>query len=97
MIVMGEAIGKSTAQGGRDVAITITAVILVLYAIWALRRRGAGQAGGISRTPAKKACKWVETGHSKGRFVEFRCQTCGVSAMPHTGKAPVDCKSNLSG
>ncbi len=78
-------------------AITITAIILVLYAIWALRRRGTGHGARVGRKPAKKACKWVETGHSKGRFVEFRCETCGVSAMPHTGKAPVDCKSNLSG
>ena len=76
--------------------ITITAIILVLYAIWALRRRIPGVEGRGPRKPAKTPCKWEKTGHSKGRFVEFRCATCGVSAMPHTGKAPVDCKSNLS-
>ena len=76
-------------------AITITAIILVLYAVWAWRRKG-GPSDARVKKPAKKACKWETTGHSKGRFVEFRCATCGVSAMPHTGKAPVDCKSNLS-
>ena len=76
-------------------AITITAIILVLYAVWAWRRK-AGPSAGRASKPAKKACSWEKTGHSKGRFVEFRCTTCGVSAMPHTGKAPVDCKSNLS-
>lgn len=75
--------------------ITITAVILVLYAVWAWRRKTGPSRVGAAK-PAKKACKWEQTGHSKGRFVEFRCTTCGASAMPHTGKAPVDCKSNLS-
>jgi len=76
--------------------ITLTAVILVLYALWALRWRKPGQLTGTPRKPAKKACDWEQTGHTKGRFVEFRCKTCGASAMPHTGKAPIDCKSNLS-
>jgi len=76
--------------------ITLTAVILVLYALWALRWRNPKRGAAASNKPAKKACVWEETGHTKGRFVEFRCKTCGASAMPHTGKAPIDCKSNLS-
>ncbi len=82
-------------------AIAITAVILLLYALWAFSRKAVGRVSGEtpptkSRKKAKQ-CKWAPTGESKGRFVEYKCQTCSVVALSHTGKPPMDCKSELGG
>jgi hypothetical protein len=76
-------------------AIFITALIIVAYAVWIFSRRG-----GISMpkaTPAKNKCKWSKTGDSSGAFVEYRCASCGVAAFSRTDAAPKDCKKGLTG
>ena len=83
-------------------AIFITAVLVLLYVAWVfLWRRGADGTGsmqmpGFSKKKAARACKWQETGKTKGRFVEYRCASCTVVALSYTGKAPLDCKKVLS-
>lgn len=84
-------------------AIFVTAVLVLLYAGWALWWRRGGSAGGTlgpglgrAMKLKRKACSWSETGGSKGRFVEYRCATCDVVAMSYTGKAPQDCKKVIA-
>lgn len=83
-------------------AIFITAVLVLLYTLWALWWRRGSDAGGSMQMPGfskkkpRKACKWLETGEAKGRFVEYRCEICDVVALSHTGRPPQDCKKVLS-
>ncbi len=77
----------------------ITAVLVLLYAGWALwfRRGGApSRMGGRGLKAKRNPCKWSETGDTKGRFVEYRCATCLVVALSHTGAPPQDCKKVLA-
>jgi hypothetical protein len=81
-------------------AIAIALLILGLYAFWAFTRKGSAASGPgqIGKPKSKrKSCKWQKTGETKGRFTEYRCKTCGVVALSHTGHAPQDCKSDLGG
>ncbi|QFT92613.1 hypothetical protein FIU86_07150 [Roseovarius sp. THAF9] len=74
-------------------AFVLALVVIVAVALSPER----GRMGGVGKKPAKRACKWSETGNSNGRFVEYRCAACGVAAYSATGDAPVICKSNLKG
>jgi len=75
------------------------AIVVVVIAGWALGRQGAGGAmpEPKGRGPGKPECRWSETGAQKGRFVEYICDACGVTAYSHTGKPPTICKRNLQG
>ena len=65
---------------------------------WDRRRRaGDEESFGPDSLFRRKPCKWQPTGDGKGALLEFRCETCGVSAYSRTGKGPVDCKQNLRG
>ncbi|MEM9585332.1 MAG: hypothetical protein AAGA08_19675 [Pseudomonadota bacterium] len=80
-------------------AIFITAILVLLYAVWALWWRRDGRAGGSVARRSKRPrnpCKWSETGGSKGRFVEYKCSACLVVALSHTGAPPKDCKKVLA-
>lgn len=83
--------------------ILITLGLVALYFVWAIWGRKTAQNEASARLDPlwskltkRKACKWSATGDSTGRFVEYRCSACGVSAMSHTGKPPQDCKRNLT-
>ncbi|MGK7653442.1 hypothetical protein ACSQ76_13800 [Roseovarius sp. B08] len=78
-------------------AFVLALVVIVAVALSLGRGRMGGRLGGPGKKPAKRACKWSETGNSNGRFVEYRCAACGVSAFSATGAAPAICKSNLKG
>lgn len=82
--------------------ILISLGILALYVLWAVwgRRTAQNEAAAKldplwSKLTKRSACKWSQTGDSNGRFVEYRCASCGVAAMTHTGSPPKDCKRNL--
>ncbi|KRS14648.1 hypothetical protein XM53_02800 [Roseovarius atlanticus] len=78
-------------------AFVLALVVIVAVGLSLGRGRMGGRLGGPGNKPAKRACKWSETGNSNGRFVEYRCASCGVAAYSATGDAPVICKSNLKG
>ena len=78
-------------------AIFVTALIIVGYAVWIFSRKGGGGAMPKMAMPKKKACKWAKTGDSSGAFVEYRCSACGVSAFSRNDAAPKDCKKGLTG
>ncbi|QFT99402.1 hypothetical protein FIU85_18950 [Roseovarius sp. THAF8] len=76
----------------------VLALVVIAAVAWSLGRgRVGGRMAGPGKRPARRACKWSETGNSNGRFVEYRCAACGVAAYSATGDAPVICKSNLKG
>ncbi|WP_298294210.1 hypothetical protein [uncultured Litoreibacter sp.] len=83
--------------------ILITVGLVALYFVWAIWGRKTAQNEASARLDPlwskitrRKACKWDKTGDANGRFVEYRCATCRVAAMSHSGKPPQDCKRNLS-
>lgn len=78
-------------------AFVLAMVVIVAVGLSLGRGRMGGRLGGPGNKPAKRACKWSETGNRNGRFVEYRCAACGVAAYSATGDAPVICKSNLKG
>lgn len=76
-------------------AIFVTALLVLAYAVWVFSRRG--RIAMPKASSPKNKCKWSKTGNSSGAFVEYHCASCGVSAFGRTDAAPKDCKKGLTG
>ncbi|MEJ6394951.1 hypothetical protein V8J82_16930 [Gymnodinialimonas sp. 2305UL16-5] len=78
------------------IAIAI-AVIGFIWWSWGRHRVGGEVATRLDALTRRRACKWSATGDRNGRFVEYRCETCGKAAYSRTGSAPTACQRNQPG
>lgn len=73
----------------------VLAIVGFIWWSWGRDKASNSLARGLDQLFKRRECRWITTGDANGRFVEYRCQSCGVASYSTTGKAPVTCKRNL--